>query len=108
LASGKSWNVVGPVESFPRGRAHPVTVEGHELVVCRARGEFRVVDGTCSHADYPLADGDVVNGAVLCPLHGALFDLDTGEPLSPPADRPIGTYPTRVDRGVLSVLLGEG
>lgn len=107
MASGESWRVVGPVDRFSRGRAHPVTVEGHELVVCRAGDALRVVDGTCSHADYPLADGDVLDGTVLCPLHGALFDLDTGEPLSPPADRPIGTYRTRVDRGVLSVLLEE-
>ena len=32
-----------------------------------------------------------------CWLHGSRFDLRTGEPLGPPAVRPVPVYPLTVD-----------
>jgi 3-phenylpropionate/trans-cinnamate dioxygenase ferredoxin subunit len=35
-------------------------------------------------------------GWISCPVHGARFDLDTGEPLNPPATQPIQTFEVRI------------
>ena len=34
---------------------------------------------------------------IMCPLHGALFDIRTGENKTLPAVRPIDTYEVKVD-----------
>jgi 3-phenylpropionate/trans-cinnamate dioxygenase ferredoxin component len=35
-------------------------------------------------------------GWLSCPVHGARFDLETGEPLNPPATQPIQTFKVRI------------
>jgi nitrite reductase/ring-hydroxylating ferredoxin subunit len=44
---------------------------------------------------------------VVCPLHAWKIDLETGEVLRPTQGREhcVGTYETRVDDGVVSVLV---
>ena len=65
----------------------PVSVEVNGVSVCVARvGEevFAVAD-TCSHSEASLSEGEVSGFKIECWLHGAEFDLRTGEALTPPA-----------------------
>jgi nitrite reductase/ring-hydroxylating ferredoxin subunit len=55
------------------------------IVVCRAGGVLYALDDRCSHADTPLSEGRVRGLAIICPLHGASFDLRNGAHLGPPA-----------------------
>ena len=43
-----------------------------------------------------MAEGDVSGHEVTCPLHGAKFDVRTGEVLGPPAYDDVTSYPVRV------------
>jgi 3-phenylpropionate/trans-cinnamate dioxygenase ferredoxin subunit len=43
--------------------------------------------------------GEVCGHEVMCPLHGARFDLRTGRHLSLPAVRPVASYPVKVEGG---------
>lgn len=74
-----------------------VEVGGVPLVVARSGGEVFAVDEFCTHADVSLADGDVSDRTVECWLHGSRFDLRTGKPVGPPASKPVGAYPVRLD-----------
>ena len=60
-------------------------------------GRFYATDDECSHAEASLSDGWLEDNEITCPLHGAVFDVTTGEPLSLPATRPIRTYPVRTE-----------
>jgi nitrite reductase/ring-hydroxylating ferredoxin subunit len=40
---------------------------------------------------------------VICPRHGASFDLETGRALSLPAIEPVETYPVEVVDGIVKV-----
>lgn len=74
--------------------------------VCLVRVGDRVfaIDDRCSHADFPMADGEMVDEFVVeCALHGAQFDVRTGEVLEPPADEPLPTYEVKVDGGMVWV-----
>lgn len=62
-------------------RGRRVRAGGHDVAVFLLDGELRVVDNTCLHTGGPLADGAVVDGCVICPLHGWVYDLSTGETL---------------------------
>jgi nitrite reductase/ring-hydroxylating ferredoxin subunit len=86
------------VEEVPRA----TTLGGCAVLLCRVGGVAVAVVDRCSHAGSPLAGGRVRRGAISCPLHGARFDLRTGENIG-------GLYPalttlrTRVSDGVVEV-----
>ena len=51
----------------------------------------------CPHLGASLTHGCVVQGHVECPMHHALFDIRTGVPDGSVTDRPVRTYPVKVD-----------
>jgi 3-phenylpropionate/trans-cinnamate dioxygenase ferredoxin subunit len=78
------------------------------VAVFRCGERIYCIDDTCTHAEYSLAEGSVENGAVECPLHLARFDLVSGAPLCPPANRPVRVHEVRVeDEDVLVHLPAE-
>jgi nitrite reductase/ring-hydroxylating ferredoxin subunit len=96
---------VSAAADVPPGGMKQVTVEGREIAVYRVDGDWYATDGSCTHADFPLTDGDLDAPAleVECPLHGARFCLKTGEARCLPATEPLRTYPTKVADGRLLV-----
>jgi len=83
----------------------PVKVEKDGKIICVARvgDEVFAVDDTCSHSDASLSEGDVTDFKIECWLHGAEFDLRTGEALTPPAVAPLHTYGVHVDGDSVTV-----
>lgn len=83
--------------------AKEVQVNGRSILICHSNGRFFAVENICSHAEEPLACGRLKRGWLSCPAHGARFDLETGEPLNPPATEPIATFAIRVSGDVIEV-----
>jgi len=79
----------------------PLRVELDELdvAVVKVGDEVFAIEDVCSHADFPLSDGEVEDCTIECALHGSRFDLRTGKPTGPPANRPVPVYPTSVFDG---------
>jgi 3-phenylpropionate/trans-cinnamate dioxygenase ferredoxin subunit len=97
---------VARAEDVPAGEARVYTVEGHRLVVCNIEESVYTIDDTCTHDDGPLGAGHLDGNAIVCPRHGARFDVRTGAVLSMPAAFPVRSYPTRVVNGEIEVDLG--
>lgn len=70
-----------------------VEVAGTLIAVCFAAGRFWAVSGYCPHQNKSLAEGYIVKQSIICPLHGAQFDLETGACLRKPATDPLTPYP---------------
>ncbi|MEI6844065.1 MAG: non-heme iron oxygenase ferredoxin subunit [Actinomycetes bacterium] len=70
---------------------------GKAICVVKVGQEVFAIDDTCSHSDASLSEGDVEKFAVECWLHGAAFDLRTGEAVSMPATENVKSYPVHVD-----------
>ena len=70
---------------------------GREILVCRTRDGVFAIDGQCSHAEARLCEGRLRGTRVICPLHGAAFDVRSGAVLRGPARQPIRAYPVRCD-----------
>ena len=64
-------------------------------------GEYYALDDMCSHAEASLSEGDVYDCKVECPLHGAEFDLKTGDAVTLPATKPVNTYKVNVEDGYI-------
>jgi 3-phenylpropionate/trans-cinnamate dioxygenase ferredoxin subunit len=83
---------------IPEGTMKGVDVGGERILLARVDGRLCAIDGLCTHQIAHLEDGVLAGRAVLCPRHGAAFDLDTGEPTAP-ADMPARVYDVRLAGG---------
>lgn len=79
-------------DSLVEGKPVAVEVEGVTVCVARVGQEVFAVEDTCTHSEASLSEGEVNGMKIECWLHGAEFDLRTGEALTPPATSPLKTY----------------
>jgi len=84
-----------------------VQVDGTMILLVRQDG-LHALQGTCSHDYFELDKGFLTADSVTCALHLSRFDLTDGEPLDPPADLPLVTYPVSVDGDDIVLELPEG
>ena len=90
---------IADVADIAPGTVRVVEHERSRYAVCNAQGEIYVVDDTCTHDDGPLGEGKLDGCAVVCPRHGAKFDIRTGAVMQMPAAFPIRVYESRVKDG---------
>jgi 3-phenylpropionate/trans-cinnamate dioxygenase ferredoxin subunit len=88
-------------EDLPRGAVKIVRQGDLAVGVFNAAGELYAIEDRCSHDDGPLAEGDFdpETCIVVCPRHGAQFDVRTGKPRTLPAYIPVSTYRAWVEDG---------
>jgi nitrite reductase (NADH) small subunit len=87
---------LGDADQVPLGEGRAFDVAGEQVAVFRLRtGELRAVSAVCPHRGGPIADGQIDNSVVLCPLHLNVFSLDTG--CSTTFDVPLNTYRVSVE-----------
>ena len=91
------------LSQLQQGKPVKVEKDGKTIWVARVGDEVFAIDDTCSHSDASLAEGDVTDFKIECWLHGAEFDLRTGEALTPPAVAPLHTYGVHVDGDSVTV-----
>lgn len=60
-------------------------VNGRFIAVFHVSGTFWAIDDVCTHDGGPLADGDLRGHTIICPRHGAQFDIRTGHAKTMPA-----------------------
>ena len=98
---------VAPEADFPRGSLRIVRSGTLYVGVYNCGGELYAIEDRCSHDDGPLCEGDWDEDLcrVVCPRHGAQFDLATGRPLTLPATEPVDTFPVSIEDGVVRVEL---
>jgi 3-phenylpropionate/trans-cinnamate dioxygenase ferredoxin component len=96
---------VAAVEELPPGTMKRVETDSVSFGVYNCGGQLHAVEDRCSHDDGPLCLGnwDEETCTVVCPRHGASFDLRTGKALSLPAYLPVRTFPVRIADGVVTV-----
>ncbi|HCO25608.1 MAG: biphenyl 2,3-dioxygenase [Gimesia sp.] len=65
-------------------------------LLIRVQNQFLAIEDVCTHDGQPLTKGCIEEGAIVCPRHGARFDLKTGKALCMPATKPIQTFEVEV------------
>ena len=96
---------VGPLANLPDGRGVRVEVADHRIALFRIGPDVYAIGDRCSHAEASLAEGEVFGLEVECPRHGSEFHLESGEPASLPATRPVPTYEVDVVDGEVFLAL---
>ena len=99
------FHPVGELESLRPGRLLACTVQGRSLVVCRSADGVHALDDVCTHAYAKMSEGRLRGARLVCPLHGAAFDVASGRVLAGPALRPLAVHRVRIVEGMIEVAL---
>jgi len=91
------------LSELPLGAMRACTVGGRELLICHTPAGVFALDNICTHAEARLCEGRLRATRLVCPLHGAVFDVRDGRVLAPPATNPLPTHALRVQGGVIEV-----
>ena len=87
-----------------------VEVDGQMVVLIHAAGHYYALDDLCTHDGGPLSGGrvDTDGGVLVCPRHGARFELSTGAALTMPATKATRTHEVKIEGEEIFVALNEG
>ena len=96
MVSDSQYTNIARLDDIPERQPVCFSAEGHEIVLCRVKQEFFCVENSCSHALSTFNEGRLRGYRLLCPLHGASFDVRDGRVCGPPAVRPIHSYAVRL------------
>lgn len=82
------------------GTVRVVEYDGEPIAVFKLADGYYAISDTCSHAEASLSEGEIVEGCQIeCPMHGATFDIKTGQNTGFPAVVPVKSYKTRCEKG---------
>jgi nitrite reductase/ring-hydroxylating ferredoxin subunit len=95
------------LSELPLGTMRACTVGDRELLICHTREGLFALDNICTHAEARLCEGRLRATRLVCPLHGAVFDVRDGRVLAPPAECPLPTHVVRVQGGVIEVAVSD-
>ena len=77
----------------------------HEVALYKIQGCYYATADRCTHQIARLSDGLVIDDCIECPLHQGRFHVPTGRAKSVPVSINLKTYPTKVEQGVVFVLI---
>jgi nitrite reductase/ring-hydroxylating ferredoxin subunit len=91
------WTRIASRADLPaEGEAKEFTLGDKVVCVANVDGAFSAMDNVCAHRGGPLGQGVVLDGKVVCPWHGWMYDPRTGVPDVNPNLR-VAVYPIKVE-----------
>ncbi len=87
---------VSKVSAIPDQSAICVEVEGKTIALFNLGGHFYAIDDRCPHRGGRLCEGSIDGEEVECPLHGAHFNIKSGDVTAAPAPEGVTKYSVRL------------
>lgn len=97
------WARVCRLSELPEGMRRVLDVDGVAVAVFNIGGRIYAIEDVCTHDGGELASGELDGYEIVCPRHGARFDVRTGEVRAPPAYEAVATFGVRVAQGWVEV-----
>ncbi len=94
---------IAPASELPNGERLFVDVGNKPIVIFNIADQLFAIGDICTHDDGPLGDGSLEGHTIVCPRHGAEFDVRTGQVMSMPAVVDIPAYPVQVREGKIFI-----
>lgn len=102
-ASKVEFLEIAPADQLPDGERMFIDVGGKSIVIFNLAGTLFAIGDICSHDNGPVGDGEIEENEIICPRHGARFDIRTGKATSLPAVVDIPSYPVREKDGMIEI-----
>jgi 3-phenylpropionate/trans-cinnamate dioxygenase ferredoxin component len=94
---------VASTQDLPAGEMMFVDIGSQSLVIFNVNNEYYAIADVCSHDGGALGEGELEGCEIICPRHGARFDIRTGKALRLPAVTDIRSYPVKIVDGNIEV-----
>jgi 3-phenylpropionate/trans-cinnamate dioxygenase ferredoxin subunit len=94
---------VAKTGEIPAGSGIYVDVDGIPIAIFHVDDNYYATSDVCTHEETSLSEGELEGEIVECPLHGARFNVRTGEVKALPAVVRLQTYPLRVVNDAIEV-----
>ncbi len=90
---------VASLDKLPPGEMMRVTMGNNEIMLVNLDGEVHACSDVCPHQFSQLSYGELNGVEVSCPLHGATFNVLTGDQLPGKYAEfgPVAVYEVRLD-----------
>jgi 3-phenylpropionate/trans-cinnamate dioxygenase ferredoxin subunit len=99
---------VGELADLEDGEQIFVEIGDVDLVIFQIADQVFAIGDVCSHDGAPLGEGEIEDFEVICPRHGARFDIRSGKATALPAVEDIPAYPVRINEGQIEVGVPSG
>ncbi len=90
------WVDVARLADFPAGTRRVIELDGVRVAVFHLDDGFYAIEDVCTHDGGELASGELDGCEIICPRHGARFDLKSGAVTAPPAYSAVAVFPIRL------------
>ena len=71
--------LVGKVSDLSDGNMTHLTAGGQEILVANVKGNYYAIGNICNHAGAELHEGILEGKELVCPWHGAKWNVQTGD-----------------------------
>ncbi len=102
-ADTTTYYPVAPIEDLPPGERLFLDVNNEPIVIFRVGDMYYAIGDVCTHDHGPLGDGDLDQFEIICPRHGARFDIRSGKATQLPAVIDAPWYPVRIIDGKIEI-----
>ncbi len=75
------------------------TPDAGDICVYNLDGKYYATADTCTHATASLAEGDIEDDLITCPVHWGQFHIPSGKAVTFPCERHLRTYRVIVTDG---------
>ena len=99
----ENWIEVGPTDSIEEEDLIRFDHGDRTSCIYRLSDGYYATDGICTHETVHLEDGLVMDDEIECPMHQGVFNIKSGEAITPPACDDLKTYPVKVDNNKIFV-----
>ncbi len=90
---------------IPPGEMRSFVVDHTQIVICNVNNKYFALADECSHDSAPISDGHLDGDQIVCPRHGAKFELLTGKVTAHPAVVGIDRYEVKIDGEDILVMI---
>lgn len=94
---------VTPIADFPEGERIFVEIDANPIVIFKLKEEYFATGDVCTHDGGEIGNGELDGEEIICPRHGARFNIRSGKAMALPAVTDIPVYPTRVIEDYLEI-----
>lgn len=97
------WVKACSIDKVTSGKLYGFQHSDKQILLANLDGKIYATDLICTHAEADLSNGMLSKEGVRCPLHLSVFNLETGIPQNPPAEKPLRTYNVKIDQNEIYV-----
>lgn len=102
-----TFYAVADVSEVPNGTRIFLSIGEENIVVFNIAGKLFAIGDVCTHDGGPLGEGELDGYTIICPRHGARFDVRNGKVLALPAVIDTPSYPVRINGSDIEVGIKE-